>query len=738
MRFFVMRTVLLRSTTLTMAAAASPLLAEATTVAAEPSAVAVAVVPESAAADTDQADVQNKGQEIVITGVIARSEKDVLSGTSVVSGEELTRTLKPTIGETLARQPGVSATSFGPSASRPILRGFQGDRIRVLSDGIGAIDVSNTSVDHAVIIDPLLAERIEVLRGPAALLYGSSAVGGVVNVIDKRIPRAVPARGYELGTIATYGSAANERTVGASGDVALGSGFVANANGSWSKSDDIRIGGFALTPARRAQALATAANPPAPVPGEDPIDYAGNAAIRGTLPNTAAQTWTAGAGLSYIGSGGSIGLSYSHYDSLYGVPIRYATLPDQAQESPRLSVVQNRLDLRAEVIAGGPVIDKIRLRAAEASYRHFELAPDNSIGTAFFNKGLEGRLEVIQTSRGGWSGASGIQFFSRDFNVEGDEAFLPRNSTEQTGLFTLQQFELGAFRAEAGIRYEITDLTAKTPADDLRFFTGKRHFEAVSASLGASYEVAPGWRVGLNGSRTERAPSAEELFANGPHAGTQAYELGNPFFNVEKSWGLEATLHGHGDGYSFDASAYYNSFSNYVSEQQVDQAVCEAAAAPSGRTVDLPCFQSTQQSARYFGFEAEGSVRVARLGGYTINLDALGDYVHANIVDQGPVPRIPAPRVLGGVEVQSDRLTGRFEIEHVFNQNRVTTFETTTPAYTMVNFSTTITPFESKKTSLTLSANNLFDVNARRAASFLKDYAPLAGRDIRLTLRFGI
>ena len=732
-----MKRIVLRATVVALATAAQPAFA-----AADPTGP-TAPAPADATADTGAADAgqdngQGKGQEIVITGIIQRSEKDVLSGTSVVSGQELTRDLKPTLGETLARQPGVSATSFGPSASRPILRGFQGDRIRVLTDGIGSVDVSNTSVDHAVIIDPLLAERIEVLRGPAALLYGSSAAGGVVNVIDKRIPRDLPTKGYSLGVIGTYGSAANERTVGAAGDVALGGGFVFAANGSYSRSDDLDIGGYALTPALRAQALATAANPPAPVPGEDPIDFAANAAVRGTLPNTAAKTWTAGAGLAYIGDRGSIGIAYSHYDSLYGVPIRFATLPDQAQESPRLSVVQNRYDLRAELNASGPVIDKIRLRAAQASYRHFELDPTGAIGTAFYNKGLEGRFEVVQANRGGWSGASGVQFFSRDFNVQGDEAFLPKNKTEQTGVFTLQQLDLGQFRAEAGIRYEITDLSAVPVAGDARFFAGQRHFEAVSASLGASYEVAPGWRIGLNGSHTERAPSAEELFANGPHAGTQAYELGNPNFKLEKSWGLEATLHGHGDGYSIDLSAYYTSFTNYISEQQVDQAICEAAAAPSGRTVDLPCFQSTQGSARYYGFEAEGSLRVARIGDYTINVDALGDYVHATIVDVGPAPRIPAGRVLGGVEAQSDRLTGRFEVEHVFAQNRIAAFETTTPAYTMVNASASISPFDDKKISLTLSANNLADVVARRASSFLKDYAPLAGRDIRVTLKFAI
>lgn len=679
-----------------------------------------------------------QGPDIVVTGVVPKSETDVLAGTSVLRGAELTRDLRPTIGETLAKLPGVSATSFGPSASRPVLRGFQGERIRVLTDGIGSIDVSNTSVDHAVIIDPLLAERIEVLRGPAALLYGSSAVGGVVNVIDTRIPRSVPTKGYRLAGTATYGSAANERTVGAAGDVALGKHFVIHADGSYSKSDDLRIGGYALTDQRRREALATSRLPVDPA-DPDPIDYAANAAVRGTLPNTAATTWTAGIGASLITDTGSLGVSYSHYDSLYGVPIRYATLPGDDQEAPRLSVVQNRYDLRGEVQTGGGFLDRIRLRAGHATYRHFELDPTGAVGTAFFNNGTEGRLELVQTKRGAWQGASGVQFFNRVFDVKGDEAFLPKNETNQTGLFTLQQLYFGTLKGEAGVRYESTDVAARTPTGDLRFSGAARTFDAVSGSVGLSYGLSSAIRVGLNLSHTERAPSAEELFANGAHAGTQAYELGNPNFRLEKSNGAELTLHAHGTGYSFDASAYYTHFNDYISENQVDQAICQAAAAPSGRTVDFPCFQSIQANATYYGFEAEGSVTLARLGGYTINADALGDYVRATIRDQGPVPRIPAARVLGGLEAQSDALTGRVEVEHVFDQNRIRAFETPTPGYAMVNASVAISPFPAnRKLSLTISANNLFDVDARRAASFLKDFAPLAGRDIRATLRFSL
>jgi iron complex outermembrane receptor protein len=273
---------------------------------------------------------------------------------------------------------------------------------------------------------------------------------------------------------------------------------------------------------------------------------------------------------------------------------------------------------------------------------------------------------------------------------------------------------------------------------DPRFFRGSRSFDSLSASAGASYGISDDWRIGLNISRTERAPADEELFANGPHAGTQAYELGNPDFKLEKSWGFEATLHGHGAGYSIDASAYYNTFKNYIYDAQTPQGVCIAAAAPSGRTVDLPCFAFAQADARYYGFEVDASVDLARIGAYKIALDGVADYVHAQIVSVGPVPRIPALRLLGGLEAQSDRFSARFEVEHVFDQNRIAAFETPTAGYTMVNASFALTPWAGNKTSLTLSANNIFDVDARRAASVLKDFAPLAGRDIRLTLKVAL
>ena len=707
--------------------------------------VAITAALPAAAQNVQRPRDPHRADDLIVTAPIRQSEADVLQGTSVLSGEALTRELRPSIGETLARLPGVSATSFGPNASRPILRGFQGDRIRVLTDGIGSFDASSSSVDHAVAIDPLLAERIEVLRGPVALLYGSSAVGGVVNVIDARIPRRVPAEGYRIDAMAGYGSAADQRNVSGSVDVAIGPNFVVNANGSYLKTGDLRIGGRVLSRDARAAAIAAAAEQEEHGDHDHDhdhdhdygeTDFLAPTLLRGRLPNSAAETWTAGIGGTLVTEGGSLGIAYSRYDSLYGVPIRYATQEGQHVHASRIDLKQDRIDLRGEILTGGDVLQAIRVRLGHAEYRHDELEEDGEIGTTFRNQGTEGRLEIVQANRGGWSGASGVQYLGRDFSAVGEEAFLPPSETAQVGLFTLQQFDLGRFRAEGGVRYESTRLTARPVIDQPRYFAGERSFGTFSASLGASFELAPEIRVGLNGSRTERAPSAEELFSNGEHAGTQAYELGLPSARKEKSWGLEATFHAHRGAFSLDASAYHNWFSDFLYDTQVDPSVCVAAA---GGEIDLPCFQYRQADARYWGLEADASLRLGQMGGHVITADVIGDYVRATVVDGGSVPRIPPLRLLGGLSAQGPRSTARVEVEHAFKQDRVAAFETATDGYTLVNASLAFRPWgDNDRRSILLAANNIFDVEARRHPSVLKDFAPLAGRDIRVTLRMGI
>ena len=677
------------------------------------------------ALDSSPQGYHDQRADIVVTAIIPRRQGDILSGTSVVSGEELTRSLRPTIGDTLARQPGVSATSFGPNASRPVLRGFQGERVRILTDGIGSFDVSNTSVDHAVAINPLTADRIEVLRGPAALPYGSSAIGGVVNVIDSRIPRRVPDEPIHIDGIATYGSAAHERTGSGEIEAPIGDKFVVHFDGSYSRSGDLDTGNYILTPALRAQAAAS---------GDPAIRDL--ASLRGKLPNSGARTWEVAGGAALITDGGNLGFSVAHTDNFYGVPVRYSLDADGEAEKVRLHMKQDRADLRAELPVNGGFLESVRLRAGFADYQHQEIEETGEVGTTFYNQSIESRLELVQAKRGGWDGAIGAQFFARNFHVEGEEKFLPRNETEQLGFFTLQSFDLGTTRIELGGRYEHTRVAAD--ADETLFNPAyHRSFNALSGSLGVSQELVPGWRVGLNLSRTERAPSAEELFARGNHAGTQAFELGNPDFGLEKSWGIEGTLRGQGDGYTLSLSAYHNWFDGYIYDVRVDDGVC--MAANGGEPLSFPCYQNLQANARYLGFEAEGTVKLGQIGSYALNLDGVADYVRATIVGSGPVPRIPPLRLLGGLELQGDRLSVRGEVERSFAQNRITDTETPTDGFTLVNASLSFKPIKGNdRTTITLSANNIFDVEARRAASFLKDYAPLAGRDIRLTARLSI
>jgi iron complex outermembrane receptor protein len=665
--------------------------------------------------------------EIVVTASLRQTRQDALSSVAVISAEDLAIALRSSIGDTLAHTPGVSATSFGPTASRPVLRGLQGERVRVLSNGIGSIDVSNTSVDHAPAINPLLAERIEVLRGPQSLQFGSSAIGGVVNVVDRRIPSAVPDEAIHLAAQGGYASAAEERSAAGSAELPLGSGWVGHLDASWFKSSDLRIGGYPLTPALRAEALASSLLPFDP--NADPIiDFAANAALKGTLPNSAARTWSAGVGAAYIGEAGNIGLAYSRYDSLYGIPLRLATVPGQSQEAPRLHLQQDRIDARAEIETGGSVLDKISFRYAFGDYIHREIEPSGEVGTTFTNQGMEGRFELLQAESGGWKGVSGVQFMLRDFNVVGEEGYLPRSSTNQIGFFTLQQYEAGPFKIEGGVRYETTRLEAKPGPDQPQFFDGSLKYEAFSAALGASYDITDAVMFGLNLSRAERSPSAEELFANGAHAGTEAFEVGNPALTKERAKSIEAILRGRFDGLTFEAAAFHTWFDNFIYERRTGDLV-----------EGLPEYRISQADAKLWGFEFQAEAVLARPGPWTISADVMADYVRSTIVGAGPAPRIPPFRVGGGLRAKSPHFDLGAEVERVTGQDRVSAFETATPGYTMVNAQLTWRPWGSAGGfSLILAANNLFDVEARRHASFLKDYAPLAGRDIRLTARLEI
>ncbi|QLC21574.1 TonB-dependent receptor [Parasphingopyxis sp. CP4] len=667
---------------------------------------------------------------IVVTARFVE-ELDLIAGTSTLSGQALDQSIRPQIGDTLTALPGVSATSFTPGASRPVLRGFQGERIRVLTDGIGAIDASNTSADHAVTIDPITAYRIEVLRGPAALLFGSQAIGGAVNVFDRRIPIEVPDEPVHIDAVTSYGSAADERSIAGGVDLPLTSKLVLHVDGSYRESNDLDISGFTLSPALRAEQLEIVAEETEEGNLDEAAEALELANLAGTVPNSATETWTAGAGLALIDSWGSIGASISFFDTNYGIPARPGAEhhheegeeegeEEEEEEGPvTIDLEQVRLDLRGEIITGGGFFESIRVRLGYSDYTHTEFEGDE-VGTLFFVEGLEGRLELVQADQDGWRGVIGGQMYVRDFNAIGAEAFVPRNDTEQVGIFTLQEFTFGQLGVEAAARFEHTSVSAPDLAID-------RSFNSFSIAGGLHYNFEEDLRIGLNLSRAERAPSAEELFSNGPHIATQAFEIGNPNFNTEKSLGLEAYVRGDIGGVNFALTGFANWFDDFIFD-----------AATGAEEDDLPVFQYFQSDASYYGFEAEISATIAEVGSVSINADAVADYVRATIDNGGgPVPRIPPFRVRGGIEATSDAFDVRGEIEWAAEQNRVAAFETTTDDFTFVNASVAWRPWgRAAGTSLFASVNNIFDVNARRHASFTKDFVPLAGRDFRVGARF--
>ena len=672
--------------------------------------------------------------DIIVTAPFIR-QLDILAGTSVLTGDELQREVRTQIGESLTSLPGVSATSFTPGASRPVLRGFQGERIRVLTDGIGSIDVSNTSADHAVTIDPLTAERVEVLRGPAVLLFGSQAIGGAVNVIDRRIPRTLPEGGVHGDVVALYGSAAEERSIGAALDVSVGGGVVLHADGSFRKSDDLEIGGYVLSEPLRREMLELAAEELEEgheEEAEEALEFAG---LRDVVPNSAVEQKSAGVGLALIRDSFNIGASVSLFDTNYGVPMRPGAEhhheeeeeeehdEDQEEEGHGAAPVsigleQVRLDLRGEYVFAGGFFDKARVRIGTANYEHTEFEGDE-VGTVFKSDGVEGRLEFVQRDNEGWRGASGLQYFQRDFEAIGAEAFVPPNETSQIGLFTLQEFDLGEIGMEAAARYEHSKVGS--PTEDL-----ERKFNALSAAVGASYELDPRTRIGLNLSRSERAPSAEELFANGPHIATQAFEIGDPDLATEKSIGAEAYVRVEKTGLTLSATAFSNWFDDFIYQVRT-------GAEEDG----LPVFQHRQQDASFYGVEGEASARLFEAAGFRFVGDLVADYVRATVKNGGPVPRIPPLRILAGIEAQSAKLDGRLETEWAADQDRVAELEFPTEGYTLVNASLAWRPWgRGREATLMLSANNIFDVEARRHASFTKDFVPMAGRDIRLSARF--
>lgn len=666
---------------------------------------------------------------IVVTAQGLR-QVDLLAGTSVVEAAELQANMNGQIGEVLESVPGVTASGFAPGVSRPILRGFSGERVKVLVDGIGAIDVSNTSADHAVSIDPLTAESIEVLRGPAVLLYGSQAIGGAVNVVDKRIPRRLLSEPFHIDAMLRADTAADLREGGASIDVPLGAGFVGHVDGSWRKTEDQRVSGFLLAPALRTRILADADEEEEEGHVDEAEELREGALARDVLPNSGTETWSANAGFAFFRDGSNLGVSVGVYDTFYGVPVLpgagHAHEEEEAggeggdeehAETVSIGLRQYRADLRGELELGEGLFKRLRVRAGYSDYTHTEFE-GVEVGTTFDVQGMEARAELVQNPRGAWRGSIGTQYYFRDFFAEGAEAYVAPNRTEQLSAFAMQEFGDGPFEIEGAARYEHTRV-------DSMPLGLERDFGTFSGALGLAYEGESAFRTGVNLSRVARAPSAEELFSDGPHIATQAFEIGDPNLGVERAWGAEAFVRGKFGGFEMSLSAFRNWFDSYIY-------LSETGEEEDG----LPVFEYLQQDATYSGVEGELKWRFVDTGDLSLTADMRGEYVHAELADGSAVPRIPPLSLMGALEAETRGIALRGEVEWYDAQRDIAAFETETEGYTFVNALATWHPWRGDDSvSVVLKAENIFDVSARRHASFTKDFVPLAGRNISASLR---
>ena len=661
--------------------------------------VATPVLAQSAGQDPEPEARTTQLDDIIVTGApFGISAEASLIAVDVLDQEALSTAPSGTLGDVLSGLPGVRSTAFSPGASRPVIRGLAGPRVQVLTNGMGLIDASSLSPDHQVAADPGEAVRIEVLRGPQTLAYGGSAIGGVVNVIDGRIPEEAPYDGFDGRVTAQASSVDNGRSIGAG--VTLGQGpWVLTLDGLDRRSDDYDI----------------------PVPAESRRQVEDEGEVyedtgSTTVENSASRVRAFGSGLSYIGEQGFIGVSVKRTESDYGVPGHAhedhgggATPPDE-EEDVTIGLEQTRYDLRGEWRFVDAPIDRIRLSAGYADYTHTEFEGDE-IGTVFTSEGLEGRLELIMPRRGGWNAAYGLQGLSRDFDAAGDEAYVPPVEITELGVYTLHRYDMDSWGLEGGLRFDTRDLDSP--------IGGQRDFSNVSASAGVYFKPVEALFLGLSLSRNGRAPTEAELFAEGPHIATRAFEVGNADLDSEKVTSIEATVHWEQGPWTADMHLFRADYEGFIDLR------------PTGAEADeLPVFAYVQTDAEFHGMEARLDYQAWQSGEDGLTLGLGYDYVRGD-TDLGAPARIPPWSLNGKAELDLGPWTTRLTVRRVGEQDRVTDFELPTDAYTTADLYLGWSPDREQGLTLYVEGRNLGDAEVREHTSFLKDLTPLPGRNLR-------
>ena len=642
---------------------------------------------------------------------LEQTSKDFAVADTVVDQKRLAQGAV-TIGEALSGETGISSNQFGAGSSRPVIRGQDGPRIKILQNSSENIDVSTLSPDHAVTVDPALAKQVEVIRGPSTLLFGAGTVGGLVNVTDSKLPTAMPEKGYEGNVGLRYNTGSDEKLATAGVTLGLGDQVALRVEGLKREANDY------IAP-----------------------DYVHEGEKERRVDNTFAKGQTVNVGLSWIYDRGFTGISYSNRQDQYGLPghsheyeschLHGLSLHcgehdhdedehddhdhDHAHEAgPWIDLKSERYDVRTELNEPFAGFKKLRAQASYTDYQHDEIEED-TIATRFKNKGYHGRLELVHNPLGAWEGVIGTQYGQQKLELTGEEAFLAPNTTKKWSVFALEHAQLNDVHVELAARAD----QQKIDIDD----SSKKDFDgsAFSVSGAANWEFAQNYKLSLVTSHQERLPLAQELYADGGHFATNTYELGNDQLSKEKSNNVELGFHYDDNTFDYHVHVYHNWFDDYIYAQTLD------------RYKDFRLVQYAQDKAKFYGAEAEAGYQISPI----YKLSVFGDYVRGKI-DNDNAPRVPAGRL--GTKLNADfddHWSGSAEYYHVFQQDKIAAYETDSRSYNMLNLGVAYSGNYSNVSDyrVFLNANNLLDDQVYQHASFLSTI-PQVGRNFSVGVNF--
>ena len=673
-------------------------------------------------------------EEVVVQATpLDRDLMELSQSATVLAGEDLRREVSNNIGETLTRQAGLANASFGQNVGRPVIRGFQGQRVGLLLNNMSASDASAVSQDHSVSIEPFLADQVEVLRGPATLLYGSGSIGGVVNIVSHTIPQEIPEDGFEGRALGQVDSAANQRFAAGRVDFG-GSSFAFHADAFYRRTDDYEIPG-------RAELY--------PEEEHDEHEEHEDEEASGILENSFLDNEGGSLGASWIGERWRAGLSWTTYDSNYGIPGAHHHHEEEHEEEhdeeeghegEEEELVTIGLESRrwdAELVGTDPFagFEQLKFRYANTDYTHTEFEGDE-IGTVFESETDDLRLEMRHNPWGRWSGAFGLQYTEVDFGAIGEEAFVPPSNTETGALFWVESAEFEHWQLDLGLRYENIDVTALEllahPHDDEEADNGheegsaKRGFSPFSVSAGAIWHVTDSSHLTFNLARVERAPTAQELYSFGPHIASQTFEIGDSQLMKESNLHFEAGYRIHGERLSASFILYADQFDDFIYQQNT-------GAEEDGFPVRL----WSQQDADFMGAEVEVRYDIGHYDSGHWWIFGLFDTVKGELDDGQNVPLIPPTRVGLGLDWHYGAWTANLTWIHADDHSDTADYETPTPGYDLLNADLTWKlPWAERSTwELFVRGRNLLDEDIRNSTSYLKDQAPQIGRNFVLGVR---